>query len=223
MSNKKYDVLIELFNDKQYEEPKPTLIERKPDLNFYDVLKSSYNDKPTNQFKKSGYILDEELSTRNNQVYVRPKRKKLLMVTTGTRLSEGVDLYHDAMSTVGLKTSRYTEAKNILEKARKKHGIRRAHLAGHSLGYMVSNSIAEPHDEVIGYNGALGIPTFHKSKTKKIFHVKDENDLITIAKATKIIKSKDGPRLGNMGGHKLKNLFNTPYGNKDIFRVHNEL
>ena len=232
MDNKRYNVDIELFGPPRLQarnvipaSDSIQLIDRKPDLRFYDVLKSSYNDQPNpNQFKDQGFILDQELSTRNNQVYVNPKRKKLLFVTAGTRLKEGSDVYHDAMSVLGVKTSRYTDAKNILEKARKKHDIKRAHLVGHSLGFMVSNAIAEPQDEVLGYNGAIGLPTGHKSKTKRVYHIKDDSDLITIAKADKIIKGVDPSRLGNKeGGHGLKYLFNTSIGNTDVFKVHNEL
>jgi len=220
--SKKYDVLVELFTP---EINKDKLIERKPHISFHDVLENSYKNVPDpNAFIKNGYFMDKELSTRDTQVYVRPKRKKLLVSTAGTRLGEGADIYHDGMSVLGIQTSRYTKAKDILEKARKKHNIKRAHLVGHSLGYMVSNAIAEPQDEVIGYNGAWGKPSFRTTKSKRGFHIKDENDLLSMfSNGDVVMKSKDLPRLGNKGGHRLNQLYGTAHGNRDVFRIHNEL
>ena len=45
-------------------------------LSFYSVLKSGYRDQPKKRLGK--YILDEQLSTDNNQVYYNPKKNKLL-------------------------------------------------------------------------------------------------------------------------------------------------
>jgi hypothetical protein len=71
--SKKYDVLVELFTP---EINKDKLIERKPHISFHDVLENSYKNVPDpNAFIKNGYFMDEELSTRDTQVYVRPKRK----------------------------------------------------------------------------------------------------------------------------------------------------
>ena len=147
-----------------------------------------------------------------------------MVSTAGTRAIEGVDVLTDLGSVFGYQSNRYSNAKNILEKARKKHNIKRAHLVGHSLGYMVSNSIAEPQDEVIGYNGAWGKPSFRTTKSKRGFHIKDENDLLSMfSNGDVVMKSKDLPRLGNKGGHRLNQLYGTAHGNRDVFRIHNEL
>jgi hypothetical protein len=218
--SKKYDVLVELFTP---ETNKNKLIERRPHISFHDVLENSYKNVPDpNAFVKQGYFMDKDLSTRDTQVYVRPSRKKLLVSTAGTRAIEGFDILTDFGSVVGYKSNRYSNAKNILEKARKKHNIKRAHLVGHSLGYMVSNAISEPQDEVIGYNGAWGYPTFRIPKSKRGFHIKDENDLLSMfSNGDVVMKSKDLPRLGNKGGHRLNQLYGTNHGNTDVFRIHN--
>jgi len=215
-----YDITIDLLPENGSK-----LIERKPTISFYEALKNSYKDTPdSNAFIKNGYFMDNDLSTRNTQVYVRPSRKKLLVTTAGTRAFEGHDVITDVKSLFGIPSARYKETESILEKAKKKYGIKRAHLVGHSLGYMINNKVASKEDEVIGYNGAWGIPTFHKSKSKRVTHIRDENDVMSwFTKSSKVIKSTDPFRLGNKGGHLLTNLKNNSYGNTDVFRIHNEL
>ena len=88
-------------------------------LTLHTALKNSY--KPQKTLGK-GYILDDELSNDNQQVYVnRKKNNKLLFSVTGTHnLSDiGSDVY---LGLGKLKdTNRYKEADSTLEKAKKKY------------------------------------------------------------------------------------------------------
>jgi hypothetical protein len=205
-----YDITIEKLPDPQYK-----LIERKPSISFKDILTNSYNHDP-NAFIKNGFFMDKELSDKYSQVYVRPSRKKLIVSTAGTRPHEGVDLVTDAFSIAGVKLPRYSHSKNILEKAKVKYNIKRAHLFGHSLGHMVSSHIAEPHDEVRGYNGAWGA----KTKSKHYTHIKHEGDILTVLlPANEVVPHKG---IKSLDLHSIPNM-PKKYAERDIFRLHNEL
>jgi len=117
------------------------------DVSLYSVLQNSYKPQKT----LGDYVLDESLSNGNQQVYYRPRDKKLLFSIAGTHnLSDvGTDLY---LAGGNLKsTSRYKEAQNALEKAKNKYHTD-ATIVGHSLGGSVGQYIASPTDKVISYN-----------------------------------------------------------------------
>jgi hypothetical protein len=55
-------------------------------------------------------------------------------------------------------TNRYKEAKDTLEKAKKKYGVDNATIVGHSLGSSIGNNIASrDKDKVIGLDGGYTI------------------------------------------------------------------
>ena len=86
-------------------------------VSLHNVLKNSYKSKPTGNM--NGYELDKSLSNHNQQVYYNPNEKKLLMSVVGTHNLR--DIGTDFMLGIGkLKnTSRYKEAKTIIDKAKK--------------------------------------------------------------------------------------------------------
>ena len=121
-------------------------------LRLHSVLKNSYADKSKQQsaFKNKGYKFDTELSSMNQQVYYNPKAKKLLYTVKGTNPFSLKDIGTDAYLLAGkLKdTDRYKEAKNTLEKAKKKYNPSQTSVAGHSLGGSISQYIAGKNDKV---------------------------------------------------------------------------
>ena len=54
-------------------------------ISFFSVLKSGYKDQPKKRLGK--YILDEQLSNDNNQVYYNPKKNKTAMIITKVKPS----------------------------------------------------------------------------------------------------------------------------------------
>ena len=124
-------------------------------LSLHTALKNSY--KPQNTLGK-GYILDDELSNDNQQVYVnRKKNNKLLVSVTGTHnLSDiGTDVY---LGLGKLKdTNRYKEADSTLEKAKKKYNKSKATIIGHSLGASIGSYIKKRNDRFIGLDAGYTI------------------------------------------------------------------
>ena len=131
-------------------------------LTLHDALKNSYADKKTQKqdMKKYGYYRDNQLSNENQQVYYKPDEKKLLVSVTGTHNLK--DVGTDAYLAVGkLKdTNRYKEAKDTLDKAKKRYGVD-ATIVGHSLGGSVGQYIGGSNDKVISLDkgATIGTPT----------------------------------------------------------------
>ena len=122
----------------------------KSKISFHQTLKNSYDikDKQKSAFKNQGFVYDSDLSNHNEQVYYNPSQKKLLYTVAGTHNLR--DWGTDAWLAAGkLKdTNRYKEAKNILEKAKKRYNPKDTTIAGHSLGGTISQYIAAPTDKV---------------------------------------------------------------------------
>ena len=133
-------------------------------LSLHTALKNSYNPQKT---LGKGYILDDELSNDNQQVYVnRKKNNKLLVSVTGTRPTKLQDIGTDIYLALGkLKdTNRYKEAESILEKSKKKYNKSKATIIGHSLGSTIGSYIKKPEDKFIGLDAGytIGQPTRSK-------------------------------------------------------------
>ncbi len=120
-------------------------------LSLHTVLKNSYasKDKQKTALDSYGYAYDPELSNDNQQVYYNKSKNKLLYSVAGTHNLS--DVMSDAYLAVGhLKdTSRYKNSEETLKKAKKKYGVDKATIAGHSLGGSVSQYIASPNDTVL--------------------------------------------------------------------------
>lgn len=114
----------------------------------HKALKNSYSKEKAKRL--GGYLLDEELSSHNQQVYYHPKKKKVLYTVTGTHNMKdaGTDV---ALAFGKLKdTDRYKEADRTYKQAKQKYGVDKATVMGHSLGGTIAGYIANPeNDEVI--------------------------------------------------------------------------
>ena len=120
------------------------------------ALKASYGyEKEKKKLNKKGYILDNELSNHNEQVYYKHKKSggnKLLYTVAGTHnLSDvGTDI---SLGLGKLKdTKRYKEADDVLRKAKEKHRVNKATVVGHSLGGSIAGYIAGNDDDVYTLN-----------------------------------------------------------------------
>jgi hypothetical protein len=146
-----------------------------PKLTLYEGLKNSYNPQKT---IGKNYILDDELSNDNQQVYVnRKKNNKLLFSVTGTRLNKLQDLGTDLYLAAGkLKdTNRYKEAESTLEKAKKKYNKNNATIIGHSLGSTIGSYIKKPEDRFVGLDAGYTIG----QPTREGEHYRVKNDVIS--------------------------------------------
>jgi hypothetical protein len=118
-------------------------------INLYDALKSSYNDKKAKQqLSNAGFKYDSMLSNHNQQVWYNPSDKKLLFNVTGTHnLSDwGTDAW---LAAGHIKdTNRYKEAKNTLNQAKTKYNVNNATVTGHSLGGTIAGYISSKDDNV---------------------------------------------------------------------------
>lgn len=116
-------------------------------LNLHEVLKNSYSKNKKQNM--NGFIIDNDLSNHNQQIYYNPNNKKLLMSGTGTHNLS--DVWTDVALAFGkLKdTNRYKEAKSTLENAKKKYGVDNAIITGHSLFGTIGGYIGNPQKDQI--------------------------------------------------------------------------
>ena len=131
-------------------------------VKLHDVLQASYNDeKGKRELMRAGYKYDSMLSTKNNKVWVNPKKHKLLYTVAGTDKYSpkdwGTDLY---LALGGLKpTDRYKSADNTLKLAKQKYLNYKTVVAGHSLGSTIGQQIASKGggDKFYGLDGGFTI------------------------------------------------------------------
>jgi hypothetical protein len=142
---------------------------------FHDILKNGYvKDKKNNL---NGYILDNQLSDHNHQVYYHPENKKLLYNVTGTHnKSDWIDNIKLATG-IGFKnTKRYNDEKETLKKAKTKYVTDNAIISGHSLGGAYASYISDPNkDHVITLDKASTIG--QKSRSNEENYIK-RGDLV---------------------------------------------
>ena len=117
-------------------------------ISFFSVLKSGYKDQPKKRLGK--YILDEQLSNDNNQVYYNPKKNKLLYNVTGTHNAKDWITNAKLFNGVGFKESdRYKQSHQGLRKAKEKYVVENATVTGHSQGGYTASLISSAGDRVI--------------------------------------------------------------------------
>jgi hypothetical protein len=117
-------------------------------ISFFSVLKNGYKDQPKKRLGK--YILDEQLSNDNNQVYYNPKKNKLLYNVTGTHNSRDWITNAKLFTGVGFKESdRYKQSHQGLREAKRKYGIDNATITGHSQGGYTASLISSSGDKVL--------------------------------------------------------------------------
>lgn len=121
-------------------------------VDFHDVIKQGYKTKP--DLSKHGFILDEDLSNRNQQTYYNPTEKKLIYNVSGTKnLGDwGVNSY--LLAGKLKETARYKDAHKGLREAKAKYGVDGAFLTGDSLGGGISSYIGSKNDKVNTFNKA---------------------------------------------------------------------
>lgn len=93
-------------------------------------ITASYQ-KPENAQQVNDYVLDNQLSTKKNKVYVNPE-KKVIIANAGT--SDMFDWFNNAYVPFGLyhTTKRYKDTENIQKKAIEKYGKENITNVGHS-------------------------------------------------------------------------------------------
>jgi hypothetical protein len=192
----------------------------KTHLTLSDALKVSYADKKTakREMKAKGYYYDNKLSNGEEKVFYDPKNKKVLMTVAGTK--NRADIITDVFLGLGLvkHTPRFKQAKDTLEKAKKKYGTN-ATIAGHSLGGQIASHLGQEKDKVITYNKGAGInggfnSSFHKSEK----HYRTPGDILSLMAS------------GNKHTTHLSNPFQQSYNNtslnmrgvfNDLHKAHN--
>lgn len=154
-----------LLNAKKKDVKKSPPQVHKDGKSLYRVLKSSYGDRSVQReaLKTEGYILDEDLSSHNQQVYYKPEERKLVYAVTGTHNLS--DVGTDAALLVGsLKsTRRFKEADRVYKQAQQKYEPEKTTVVGHSLGGTIASEVASDKDRIITYNKGA----FIKTKTRK--------------------------------------------------------
>ena len=184
---------------------------------LYDPIKVGYSDKKSQieSMKKYGYYRDGSLSNGNEQVYYNPSSKKLLVNVTGTH--NITDIGTDAYLAVGkLKdTDRYKEAKQVLDKSKRKYGID-ATLTGHSLGSGIINGISSKNDKAIGLDGGF---TIGQKARSNVTNYRTQGDIVSLfspSKNSKTLKNSylktgnfliDAYNAHNVNNIKNKNIY----------------
>ena len=130
----------------------------------------------------NGQILDEELSTRRNKVYVDPQTGKATHVIAGT--DNLMDWTNNLLIPFGLHhlTNRYKKSENIQKKANQKYGKENVNLITHSQSGNIAENL-QKRDLVGGENTTLN-PAIIGKHNKNIKVVKSEFDPISLLTKT---------------------------------------
>jgi len=185
-------------------------------ISLYEPIKAGYQDKKKQKALISkGYVRDNALSNDNEQVYYNPSNKKLLVNITGTHnISDiGTDLY---LAAGKLKdTDRYKEGKKVLEKAKRKYGVNKATITGHSLGGQIANYVASSEDKVTTLDPGY---TIGQKARKNVKNYRTKGDWVSLFSPygnTTTLKNPNKPsRLGivydGLQAHNVDNIKNDP-------------
>jgi hypothetical protein len=149
---------------------------------FHDILKNGYvKDKKNNL---NGYILDNQYSNDDHQVYYHPEKKKLLYNVTGTQnnfkngFRDWVNNGHLLLGTGYKKTKRYNDEKETLKKSKEKYGTDNAIILGHSQGGYISSQISDPiKDKVYNLDKAS---TFGQKVRQNEINYAHKNDVVSL-------------------------------------------
>lgn len=139
-------------------------------LSLANILKKSYasNEEAKQALLKYNYVLDEKLSNDNQKVFYNPKTKKLLVAVAGTHNVK--DAVTDVYLVAGKlkETSRYKEAKKVLEQARKRYpsASENVDLLGHSLGGSIASRIGKNKDRIHTFNKGSTIGEISRANEK---------------------------------------------------------
>ncbi len=167
-------------------------------VKLYDAIKSSYgNKKSKNKILAEGYIKDKKLSSDNQKVFYNPGDKKLLVNIAGSHNLK--DVATDVNLAFGnLKnTSRYKEAKKVLEKAKKKYDGSDVTVTGHSLGGSIGAGITSKKDKFLGFDSGYTFNQQTRGYDGHHQHYRTAGDLVSILGANnKDMQTLKGPKKG---------------------------
>ena len=167
-------------------------------VKLYDAIKSSYgNKKSKNKILAEGYIKDKKLSSGNQKVFYNPENKKLLVNIAGSHNLK--DVATDVNLALGnLKnTSRYKEAKKVLEKAKKKYDGSDVTVTGHSLGGSIGSGITSKKDKFLGFDSGYTLGAQTRGYDGHHQHYRTAGDLVSILGANnKDMQTLKGPKKG---------------------------
>jgi hypothetical protein len=185
-------------------------------LDLFTPINAGYKSaKYQNQeLGKYGYNRDNQLSSKNQQVYFNPSNNKLLVNVAGTHnLSDiGTDLYLG----LGLlkQTNRRKQADQVLKQAKAKYGVNMATLTGHSLGSGITNSISKGGDKVFNSNSAYGINQKARANVKNYNVYGDPVSFFSPNKnSTNVSNNNNATGFAPLDGlfaHNTKNFKNKP-------------
>jgi hypothetical protein len=115
-------------------------------VQLYDIISSN-----NNKLNKQGFIIDKDLSSRNQQVFYNPKEKKLIYNVSGTHNLKdwGVNAY--LLAGKLKNTKRYMDAHQGLRQAKEKYKVP-ALVTGSSLGGAIASGIGQKEDRIVSYN-----------------------------------------------------------------------
>jgi hypothetical protein len=134
-------------------------------VKLFDVINSVGNrnaSESRNNLVSQGYIKDQSLSNRNNQVYYNDKKKDLIYNVRGSNSIKDIPT-NIALATGFLKsTKRYMDSHQGLRQAKEKYKIDGVTITGESLGGGIASLISGKNDRVSTYNKATA--PFQKSR-----------------------------------------------------------
>jgi len=180
-------------------------------MDLHTVLKNGY--KKNKQKNLNGYVLDEQLSNHNNQIYYNPNNKKLVHNINGTNslYDWGVNAY---LAVGKLKdTNRYKESHKKLRQAKEKYGVNNAIVTGHSQGGYTANYISSKGDKVLTLDKATIIGGKSQKDSKNYRTKGDIVSILDIGRKNNINlenpnKSSGNSLLDTLKSHDIDNIKN---------------
>lgn len=110
-----------------------------------------------------GYVLDTELSSKKDSVFINPNTHEVVISFRGTDITNMEDLYDDSQILAMMQnenaTGRFKRAEQLYERVRQKYsseGGTEIKVTGHSLGGAIAMYVGEKHDiEVHAFNPGI--------------------------------------------------------------------
>lgn len=149
------------------------------DIDLCDVLQASYGTaSAVQQMLRAGYAYDSDLSSHNQQVWVRSNQ--VIVTIAGTHNCK--DIITDIWLGLGRikQTRRYKEADHVLEMARSKYATNSnvvMVVAGHSLGGAIAQFIASKTDIVFTLNKGA---TIGQQTRGNEFGIRTSGDVVSL-------------------------------------------
>lgn len=145
-------------------------------MDLHTVLKNGYKKNKAKNL--NGFVLDEQLSNHNNQIYYNPREKKLMFNINGTNSASDWITNLKLATGIGFKESnRYKESHKKLRQAKEKYGVSNATVTGHSQAGLTANYISSKGDKVITLDKAT---TFGGKSQKGSENYRTSGDLVSL-------------------------------------------